>query len=293
MMPSINVFGDESESPQHFVMTCAFASPKTWSDVQHDWTQLLARDRLDELKAHDCVQGSDAFTNVSNEQRQRLYRDYLAIVQRHRVHAASMFIDTPVMPTFASIFGPPFTKAWPLAFAQLIPLVAKRCPPAATIDFVFDKQDEFEAKAREGFKSFKSYSPRAAPTLSAQLGTLEFQDSKLQIGLQVADLVAYEVRLRMRIERPPRKSWEFAVKQMSSTVIGVFDQQVADRYVIANKLLRERGQKISTLTSEELASLRAALPELPPSRSPDELVGTYATYLEQVPVPSTLDDKNG
>jgi Protein of unknown function (DUF3800) len=271
----IRAYGDESDSPRHFVLTCVFAPFATWELFGDDWSRLLERESYltddeghREFKAHDCVQGAGKFRDLDDDYRQRLYREFAEVIQRHHLSAAATVVDIAAWPTFAEILrplGPTFEKPWTFAFAQLVPLVVRLCPPGERIAFLFDDQKEFASKAYEGFHSFK-YKPHPIfASFSPQLGRIAFDDSRKYPALQAADLLGYEVRLRMRIERLPRQSWERTREQMTRLVIGVFGHGVANRWAAMGTLAEERGLHLTGMSPEQMAEIASLLPPLEPS----------------------------
>lgn len=141
----IRAYGDESESPTHLVLTCAFAPWRHWLGFQWDWNRLLARENyLTEFHAHDCVQGDGEFKHLDNTYRQQLYREFAEVIQEHRLHAAAIVVEVAAMPTIGQAFGPPLDKAWVCAFAHLVP----RKPPRTTRCTVFSCTPKARATSR-------------------------------------------------------------------------------------------------------------------------------------------------
>lgn len=291
----IRAYGDESDSPRHFVLTCAFAPFATWERFDGDWDSLLERevyltdaDGLREFKAHDCVQGSGKFSHLDDEYRQRLYRAFAEVIQRHHLSAAAMVVDMKAWPTFREILrplGPTFAKPWTFAFAQLLPLVVRLCPAGERIAFLFDDQHEFKAKAYEGFHSYEYARQPRFTEFGVQLGRIAFDDSRRYPALQAADLLGYEVRLRMRIERPPRQSWERTREQLTRIAIGHFGTAVADRWAALTAIAKERGLNLIGMSPEQIAEIASTLPPL--DRSPEfgDLgpLGSFATKVSDIP----------
>ena len=146
----IEAYGDESESPRHFVMACAFAEAGVWGPFTDDWRRLLEREGLTEFKAHDCAHGDGEFSRYIDAERQALHREFAGVIQRHRPHLAAIVVDKEAMSTLTAAFGPTFAKPWTVAFAQLVPLVARRCSGRTTSLF-----------AAMGMKASASKGPRS------------------------------------------------------------------------------------------------------------------------------------
>jgi len=82
-MLDIRAYCDESETAEHFVLAGAMASSATWERLSSDWTSLLAQEGLHEFHAHDCVQGDGEYAERDNDDRQRLLRQFLVVIQSH------------------------------------------------------------------------------------------------------------------------------------------------------------------------------------------------------------------
>ena len=286
-MLDIRAYGDESESPTHEVLTCAFAPFDTWQTFGDEWSRLLAgKTGITEFHAHDCAQGANEFKDLDNEYRQQLYREFAEVIQKHRLHAAAIVVEMAAMPTIAAAFGPPFDKPWVFAFSQLIPMVMRRCPPGERVAFLFDEKKEHEARAFEGFAALKQYQGGSIlPNFDgSQLSRIAFGGSAEYLPLQAADLFAYEVRLRMRIERPVRASWIHTTANMASVTVAFIEQNAANRFAALKAFLDQRGLTIAQLTKEDLAGIVQSLPPLPPSPiSTTDVLGSYTTNSADLP----------
>ena len=290
----IRAYGDESDSPRHFALTCVFAPFGTWELFGDDWSQLLQREPYltdaegyREFHAHDCVQGVGKFSGLDDGYRQRLYREFAEVIQRHHLSAAAMVIDMEAWPTFAEILkplGPTFAKPWPFALAQLLPLVVRLCPPGERIAFLFDDQQEFKVKAYEGFHALKCSQNPVTSAFRSQLGRIAFDDSRKYPALQAADLLGYEVRLRMRIERVPRQSWARTREQMARIALGYFGRAVADRWAAVAATAAEGGKHWTQMSQEQLTEIASGLPPLEGSEFGDAPpLDAFVTHVSDIP----------
>lgn len=289
-MLDIRAYGDESDTPEtHFVLTLALASFDTWQRVDSAWTAVVDREGLTEFHASDCAQGNEEFEHLSNEQRMALYREFVEIIARHQIHTVAVVIDNAHYPVVAAALPiPEFAKPWPFAFVQLLVLATRVAPPAEPIAFMFDEQREFASKALDAFAYYKQTGSPLFPDLSSRLSRIAFGDSKRHSPLQVADLLAYEVKLRFRLEKRPRKSWEAIVGQLPSVSVSYCGQQQVERFAALARELFQRGIDVWEMSDEERDAILNAVPAV--GESIPGLLGSFVSDLADFPSPDWEDE---
>jgi hypothetical protein len=276
-MLDIRAYCDESESPAHLVIAGAMATSARWEAFDDDWTTLLRREGLAEFHTHDCAQGVGEYEDRDNTERQRLLRGFLEVVQAHPLNGVGMALDISAWPTIEDVIrqrgAEKLAEPWIFVFGQVVQLMAARCPVNERIAFMFDNNRQYEFRAHQGFGFFQSFDIPLLPKSDAQalrqrLGRLSFDSSERHPGLQAADALAYETRLRLRLDRLPRESWTRTTEQMASMVLAHFEQSSADRIAALNNALVQRGVTVGELTWDELAEILRGLPPINLEHSP-------------------------
>ena len=285
-MLDIRAYCDESETSDHVVLAGAVAAFPVWNRLAEDWNALLAREGLHELHAVDCVHRRGEYAGRDKTECERLLRQFLEVIQSHKgIHGVFVAIDMDAWSSLVSAMGWDtttwYSKPWMVGFGTLLPLIAQRSPANEPIAFLFDEKREFELRAHLGFQLFKDSMPLDNPLMpkpiaekvKAQLGRLDFGRSDEHPGLQVADVLAYETRLRLRIDRTPRASWIRTTQEMTSVLVAYLGQSTVDRIVATTVAGERRGLTRNTLTEAALAEITPELPPLVPS-VPDVLPNT-------------------
>ena len=220
MALDIHGYFDESGGEQNFVIAGALARSSVWEALTEDWQRVLDREDLAEFHASDCAQGVEEFVELSKERRESLYREFAEIIQAHEgINGIGVAMNVAAWKVMFSELFPPnlpavFEKPWLFAFGQVLMAAVQWCPDGEQIAFVFDDQREFRYQALQGYDVYKNRIPagtaiprQVVSNLRTRLGPdPTFGRSCDHPPLQVADLLAYELLLRLR-PRTARQSW--------------------------------------------------------------------------------------
>ena len=192
---------DESisaEGGRLFVMAGYVATPEKWMAFSDEWASLLSLGpphwlRLEELKM-SSLQGP-----LGLQQAELFYR----VIERHLdTYVACVVRIEDVVAAWSEINWPSWLEnadrlrnEYFLGFDLIIRGLAAHSGVIGIgdpIDFIFDEQDRQEEKCHEAWRVMKSMSP---PDIKKLLGVKpSFADSKIEMPLQAADLLAYYVR---------------------------------------------------------------------------------------------------
>jgi hypothetical protein len=268
---ALNIHGyfDESGGEENFVIAGALAPLSVWEELSEDWQRVLDREGLAEFHAENCAHGVEDFADWSKERRESLYREFAEIIQAHNgIHGIGIALDVAAWKVMYSDLFPPrlpavFDKPWLFAFGLVLMAAVQLCPDGEQIAFVFDEQREFKHQALEGYAVFKdglldgTAVPWAvASNLRTRLGPdLAFEDSCEHPPLQVADLLAYELLLRLR-PRTPRQSWTRTIEKMEFAV-ALFTPKAVERVQAVKAALVTKGYDFASavLDADKLADL--------------------------------------
>jgi hypothetical protein len=189
-------FVDESGShgsTRVLAMATYAAHAVEWARLEHDWKRLLGRMGVATFHMVDCVHRVRDFEGWSQERSNAAIREVVDLILGFNVHglAAAVLLgdyDQIVTGRARDEVGTP----WHLCFRDLLRGVSERIerlPQSEWVAFVCDLQDEFSAEAERLYRRI-----RETPNWPNRnrLGTLTFGSRLDWVGLQVADVLAYE-----------------------------------------------------------------------------------------------------
>jgi hypothetical protein len=187
---------DESGSYPHtrVLAIAGYAAPAIeWARLEYVWKKMLRSWNVNAFHMVDCIHGRGEFTGWDQQRRNAAIKEVIDLVVGYDVHgigAAVLLRDYEALVTGRARreIGEP----WHLCLRHLVFEVSRRIdrlPRSEWVAFVCDLQEEFSAEASRMYERC-----RENPEWPQQnrLGTLTFASSKEEVGLQVADLLAYE-----------------------------------------------------------------------------------------------------
>jgi hypothetical protein len=253
-----------------------------WEALTEDWQRVLDREDLAEFHASDCAQGVEEFVELSKERRESLYREFAEIIQAHEgINGIGVAMNVAAWKVMFSELFPPnlpavFEKPWLFAFGQVLMAAVQWCPDGEQIAFVFDDQREFRYQALQGYDVYKNRIPagtaiprQVVSNLRTRLGPdPTFGRSCDHPPLQVADLLAYELLLRLR-PRTARQSWTRTIEKMSFAV-GFNAKEAVERIQAAKAAAARRGYDFASAVmdpdklADVLGEVGPAHPDLGP-----------------------------
>lgn len=195
---------DESEDDTSLVITCVFARAVDWALIVRPWQELLNKYEIGEFHAEHCEHRKGFWkTWTDPAERSAAASRFLDLITVNRLPFPTVYATGVDLKSFkdiaASIIqtahpGRRLAEPWLLAFHQVLDdmLYAQRLTNNAlgvheTIDLICDEKDEFSARVSRRVKEVKE-------TTDHPLADVTFADSASAVGLQIADLVVYEMR---------------------------------------------------------------------------------------------------
>ena len=239
----LTAYSDESGTELRDFCVGGWLAPRSeWEKLKRPWKQALKDADLHEFKMRDCEMGEGLFKGRDN--RRELQERFISLVMSIHAQGYVSWIDLRAMLEVAAAYNRPllpgFRTPYLLAFSMQLQLMAhqlasKRVPDEERVAFVFDRQDQYAAKAlvvAAGIKANPAFRNRD------RLGPVIFDDSRLVPGIQAADILAYEAH-RIRTRGGPRWQWE---KLKPRVIIGAWDRTALEDY--ARGLRLETGERV-------------------------------------------------
>jgi uncharacterized protein DUF3800 len=202
----LGAFIDESEDDKAFCMTALLARIGDWAPFEAAWEELLRHYVMSEFHMQDCEHGQGHFEGWTNP------AERAGVAARFRGLIADNILPAPMgvvvgidLAAYARAAAPYADKRgrlprgkkpWLFAFNRQLGLLATAQEVfnvgsgLERVGLLFDAKSEFEGRIGEMMKAAKS-------TPEFPVGTVAFADSRTQPALQMADLVAWEMRRLM------------------------------------------------------------------------------------------------
>lgn len=199
-MLELTAYCDESET-EHQVSSIAgyWAPAREWERLEAPWKAQLDRFGLTEFHAADCEQGHGEFANRGD--RPEIFSAFIDLTNRVDIHGVFAVVDLRGWDKIADRVKELRAKhgmgdAFYVAFQQLMETIAigvRAFPPEEQVALVFDNRPAF-GRVEELFGSLQGAANPALAFVKDRLGTVTKGCSEKLVGLQAADLFAYEVR---------------------------------------------------------------------------------------------------
>jgi hypothetical protein len=239
----LTAYCDESGTQLRDFCVGGWLAPRTeWEKLEAPWKQALSEAGLPEFKMRDCEMGQGLFKGRVD--RRELQERFISLVISIHAQGYVSWIDLQAMHEVAAEVNQPllpgFRAPYLLAFSMELQLMAHELasssiPVQERVAFVFDRQDQYAAKAlivAAGIKANPAFRNRD------RLGPVAFDDSRLVPAIQAADILAYEAH-RVRTRGGPRWQWDMLKARL---IIGAWDRTAIEDY--ARGLRLETGEKV-------------------------------------------------
>ncbi len=169
---------------------------RDWENFAHKWRTLMRRHGDGrEIVFHmaDLESGYGDFVGCARTQRERLLGDVFALLNEFvfTVVGAAVVVSHYDIAPLRAIFGDPWFVCMQMCMAEIgtALLVREKGDMEEPVAVICDRQMEFSARAMD---CFDFLAKRAS--YGKRLGTIAFGKKEDLVQLQIADLVAYEVR---------------------------------------------------------------------------------------------------
>jgi len=194
---------DESEDDTSLVLTCVFARAADWALIVRPWQFLLAEYEMEEFHAEHCEHRKGCWeTWTDPTERLAAASRFLDLLTISHLPFPTVYATGVDLRCFKDIAAPMIRTAhpgrsldapWLLAFHQVLAdmlyaqsFTNKALGTNQTIDLICDEKDEFSARVARRVKELQG--------TDHPLAGVTFTNSESAVGLQMADLVAYEMR---------------------------------------------------------------------------------------------------
>jgi hypothetical protein len=167
-------------------------------ELEQEWRSELDRRGVVELHMREFVPPHGSYSGWTAEAKRALFGSLIDIIHRHTRCAVGAAVEIDEffkniyrvqMDRYPQLVHSPYSWCMRYCIAQ----VADRCrnnDVAGPVDYVMDQGNSRRSEAQKEYADAKK-----DPDLAAQfcLGNLDFADSTTTVGLQCADLLAYEM----------------------------------------------------------------------------------------------------
>ena len=195
---------DESEDGTALGIACVFARAVDWLTLVGSWKDLLADYEIEEFHAADCEHRKGPWETWSDPaDRRAAARQFLALITDNPLPFPAIYATAVDLKSFGEIAalhirvahpGKGRDKPWILALHTVVDAMldaqamANRTFGAhELLEVVCDEKREFRARVERWAAEVKT-------TSDLPLGDVTFAESQSAVGLQMADLIAYEAR---------------------------------------------------------------------------------------------------
>jgi Protein of unknown function (DUF3800) len=195
---------DESEDETSLVIVWVFARAADWVDIARPWRALLNEYEMQEFHAEHCEHRRGYWKSWTDPtDRSAAAGRFLDLITVNPLPFPTVYATGVDLNAFRQIAAPAIRSvhpgkhldaAWLLAFHQVLDdmLEVQRFANETLgrlekIDLICDEKDDFSARVKRRVAELKG-------TTNAPLADVTFADSASAVGLQMADLIAYEMR---------------------------------------------------------------------------------------------------
>jgi hypothetical protein len=192
---------DESEDATTLCLAGLFAPDHHWYPFESAWRSRLDEYGMAEFHCADCEHGDGFFELwMKPSERTAVEQRFIDIIVNNRSPSPVGYLAVIDVPAFRkAVAGKPQVprrerQPWMFAFRQVLDRMVEaqkmmngRFAVDERVDLVFDEKDESAGRVKELLKSVAS-DPKFP------IGTVSFENSLDRVGLQAADLLAFEAR---------------------------------------------------------------------------------------------------
>jgi len=195
---------DESEDDTSLVIACVFARAVDWALIVPPWQALLNEYEIPEFHAEHCEHRKGSWeTWTDPTERLAAASRFLDLITGSHLPFPAVYATGVDLKCFKEIAAPLIQTAhpgnrldvpWLLAFHQVLDdmldaqsFTNKTLGTHQNIDLICDEKDDFSGRVRRRVNELKA-------TTDDPLADVTFASSESAVGIQIADLIAYEMR---------------------------------------------------------------------------------------------------
>jgi hypothetical protein len=164
-----------------------------WARLEHAWKKMLKRIGVGVFHMRECLHRRGAFEGRTIDDSREALTQVVDAILSHEVHGIGAAVllrdyDDVIVGSTREDIGDP----WHLCFRHVIKEVAERIdrlPKDEWVAFVCDLQEEYSGEAE---RLYRRINETPDWPNRRQLGSLTFGSRQDEVGLQVADVLAYE-----------------------------------------------------------------------------------------------------
>lgn len=203
MPQPLHAYNDESYTDLKVFIVAGYVGRQCdWRGVEGRWRRRLHAFGVKEFHAADCAHGRDEYLGRELSDRIRLQEDLARLLATSPLRAAATAIkleDWQLVAEEMRAARPRLDTPYHLAFEHQVTLIAQApFSRRAAIEFVFDKIAKRQRGAEEVFHSMQG---DTSPEFEfvRRFSDVRFADSHDEVGLQAADLLAYECKKHLEV----------------------------------------------------------------------------------------------
>ncbi len=169
-----------------------FGPMQCWSDLQREWKRELSRVGVNAFHYTECRGRNHAYKNFDKHRQQSHLENLAEIISNSGLAYVSALFQGDygkVLSEFPNAkirFPHPYSICFELLVQDLIS-ASRRATNPESIVLIFEEQGQFQKRALETYNLFKFNN------LWPEIVSVIYSSSKSAIGLQVADMLAWEV----------------------------------------------------------------------------------------------------
>lgn len=200
---------DESEDETSLVMTCVFARVVDWISIVPPWQNLLKEFEIPEFHAEHCENRRGHWETWSDPgERWAAGGKFLKIISENPLPFPAVYSAGVDLKSFQEIAAPRIRSShpgqnldepWFLAFHQVLDdmlraqsLTNDSLGSQWNLDLILDEKSDFRGRVSRRVEELKA-------TTTDPLSDVTFANSVSAVGIQMADLIAYEMRKALSV----------------------------------------------------------------------------------------------
>jgi len=244
---ALQAFIDDSGRGQDpaFVLAGWIARPEQWAEFSTEWEKVLHQHpRIEYFKMREAMSFQNHFSGWSKPDRDNKISSLFAVIEQFVMHGIYIVIPSLIYKQYAALIDhPKASDPYFLALFSMMTMISEledKYGITEPVDFTFDYQQGMERPIQAAWDALKSSSSSG---VRRRLGRRpEFDDDKVSMPLQAADLHAWWMRRGFRDETENRERlspiWK-QTKELTSIGIRMDEAQIFEFFASISTALRQ------------------------------------------------------
>jgi len=235
---NMKAFVDDSGSggdSRWFVLAGYLGTADAWDKFDAPWRAVLdGPPKIEYFKSSQAerLNRFEQWKGITPDQRDGRINALIEVIGRHATRPINVRLkqqdyDEVIKPWVPPQWESPYYALF-LGFIQAAASTEKYLNSAEQIEFIFDNNEQVHEPSLRLYKQVADL-----PYLRGKIKDVRYEDEKVFLPLQAADLVAWQIRRRLCVKEPPRAQLESA---LSCTPLEAFE------HVITRKRLHGIGR---------------------------------------------------